>query len=215
MTTWSDYWSAYWGGNAPSESRHAQIALDQYPDLTRDTSPKVLALTAAMVGVVQTHDNQLGGAKPQIALDFRSANGKWLDYAGAMLLVPRDGRSDSYYREILEVYAKHVWPNRRTVDGMLNAVKQINNSGIFFYQEFYPMSYVVMIGDVTDGSHRAWDMLQILKRARPTCYNGFARVQFDDPFLWSDNGGAPVTTDAWGDAGTSYEGGRWNHIEVL
>lgn len=212
---WDRYWGSAWGAGPASEPDHAGKAVGEYPDKTRETSPKVLKFTEVACAQVQKNDNALAKGKPSDVLDYRYASGVWLDIIASGLGIKRDGRSDEYLRKLLRIYSLHAYPRRRTVNNMLDALKAFDSGTPVFYTPYYPMAYTIQFGDITANEHQSVDKVNVMRLYRPTCYNAFAIVQFDDPFLWADQGGASVTTLAWGDLGTSYNGGRWNHIEEL
>lgn len=215
MSWWDQYWGSDWGAGPASNPNHADTAIAEYPDKTRETSPKVLQFTRIVADQVQTNDNALAKGKPSDVLDYRFASGKWLDVVASGLSLKRDGRPDDYFRKLIGIYTQHAYPNRRTLPNMLSALKAFDSGTTAFYTPYYPMAYTIQFGDITANEYQANDTIEVMRLFRPTCYNAFAIVQYDDPFLWSDQGGAAVTTLAWGDQGTSYNGGRWNHIEKI
>jgi len=191
---YGDLWGGYWGGPAPINPDHAGTASAALPDVSR--TPGAVAYSGALAERWQILDYAIANAQPYLLLDYRRTHGVWLDVVGSILGVPRDVRTDDYYRRVLAAYAKIVIPRRRTLDGMLAALLAlVGDDGTVSYEPAYPKGYVVTLTGFGVDDILTWDAIKILKLTTPATYQAKVIVVPETPLLGDDATGTVVITD--------------------
>lgn len=214
---YGDLYGGYFGGPAPEVLDAGQIAVDRLPDCDQARA-KFVAMTRQMGDRWQALEFFIASAQPSFFLDYERGHGVWLDLVGAYLRVPRGTRDDDYYRTVLAAYAKIVWPRRRYLPGLLEALAEIaGDPAQVHYLPNYPMGFTVEVEGTGIGSYQSSDIIDITRKALPACYNAFVVEVADNPFLWGDAAGVvPVTTEGWGDAaGVVPGGGNWSSVTAV
>lgn len=214
---YGDLYGGYFGGPAPEVLDAGQIAVDRLPDCDQART-KFVAMTRQMGDRWQALEFFIASAQPSFFLDYERGHGVWLDLVGAYLRVPRGTRDDAYYRTVLAAYAKIVWPRRRYLPGLLEALAEIaGDPALVSYVPNYPMGFTVGVAGTGIGSYQASDIVDITRKALPACYNAYVTVEAIDPFLWGDSS-ATITVDSsgWADAtGTISVGDDWSSVTAV
>lgn len=210
-------YGGYFGGPTPQVEDAGQVAVDRLPDCDQART-KFVAMTREMGDRWQAIENFIASVQPSFLLDYERGHGVWLDLVGAYLRVPRGTRDDDYYRVVLAAYAKIVWPRRRYIPGLLEALAQIaGDPALVHYTPTYPMAFIISVEGTGIGSYQSSDIIAVTRKALPACYNAFVIEEADNPFLWSDSSGVvTVETEGWSDSsGVVPGGGNWSSVTAV
>lgn len=183
------------GGPLAIEPDHAGTASAQLPDISRTDG--AVAFQAVIAERWQRIDFAIRNSLPYLLLDYERSSGVWLDAVGEILGVPRDTRSDEYYRRVLSAYAQVIWPRRRTLDGMLEAlIRLIGDESGVTYSPAYPKSFIVSLDGFGIDEQLTWDAVRLLRMATPATYRSQVFVSPVDALIGDDASGTVVISDA-------------------
>lgn len=179
------------GGPLPFVDDHGKAAFDRLPDVSRtDGMEKYLTARGERY---QALDYAIRKCMPYMLLDFERAHGVWLDLIGVHLDVPRDARSDEYYRRVLAAYALIVYPARRTLQGLVKAlIALMGDAGAVSYEPAYPKGFVVELDGLFGDDQLLWDAIKILDLSTPATYNRQVVVNPANALLGDDASGSVV-----------------------
>lgn len=217
---WSFPWGGCWGGPTPEIKDNATVAIDRLPKITRECTG-VPTLAKVFADRWQQLEYFIASVQPGDLWNISTASGFWLDQIGAYLDLPRNGRSDEYYRRVLSAYALIVYPRRRTIPGLIAALEEIGGAGNVNYTPGYPMCFTIDVAGTVLGSYEARDIAAIIRLGTPAAYCGYLVEQVDDPFQWGDpTGNVPVTNGWWSDANdpqlvTGVTFGKWSSVSGI
>lgn len=216
---WGGEWGTDdWGGPAPRLVDFVQVALDRYPECTKEQTG-LMALTEVLVGRWQTLANFSTDIQPYLLLFIPGASGVFLDSIGNLLNVPRDGRDDPYYRRVLQAYAEIVFPNRRTLPGLLSALETLGGVGNVRYVPAYPMCFTIEVENTILGSQEAQDIQRIIEIGTPAAYCAAVIEEVPTPFRWSDSTNTVTVTNGWwsdaNDPQIVTGGDQWSSVTVI
>lgn len=188
---YGDTYGSLYGGPAAFVDDHGQAAWDRFPD--HDRTPGLEIVERVLGERWQAIDYAIQQCMPYLLLDFERISGVFLDRLGDFFGVPRVARDDAPYRRVLAAYALVVYPQRRTVDGMIRAlIALLGDVSAVHYEPAYPKGFVVELDGLNASAQLTWDALRILNLSTPATYNRQIIVNPENPLLGDDATGTVV-----------------------
>lgn len=208
---WGDEWGQLWGGAIADIDNHAEVARSRVIGRFRE-KPNFTALLNIMSERWQRIENMLADILTVHSID--GAFGAIQDDLGEVLRYSRKGFGDDFYRVLLRTMASVIIPRRRTVEGLLTALRSIlnDNTRTITYVETPPKAYRVTLSDLTAAEISILPFF--IGVTRPITYNGSTIISTSGGFQFGDTTGALTPTGGGyaDDSGAVPGGGEFAYL---
>jgi hypothetical protein len=150
-------------------TNHTERALARLPGRHAD-STNLRKWIAIYTDEMQMMEDVTSKITASILFDVDTAIGINQDQIGSMLGHPREGRTDTAYRIILQCVAKLVLGRRQTQHGMIKIVRCLMDTdpGDITYTQESPKSFKLEILSASLATLMSW--VPVLRRCRPATY---------------------------------------------